>query len=153
MSRMVRSLAVSVSCLVLASLFLVTPAVAKNDGTHGNSGKVKAPVTKIDFHLDDHNMAVGEFITADVVVSTQAKPGWAPLAGVTLSVTEDGVEVTTLTTDATGHAALSVPATVEGVHVVRVIFAGDPLHKKAQRAQGIEVTPAVVVPPVEPPAV
>ena len=109
--------------------FLATSATAK-----------PAPVTKIKFHLDDHNVPPGAAVTSSVLVRTRSGHAWVPFAGATLSVWVHGTQVLTLTTDANGLAALSyVP--LAGDHVMKVVFAGDATHKRAQRAQGFSVTP------------
>ena len=153
MRNRTRTIILMAAALVLALILASAPASAKNDGEHGGgNGKKPPPVTKIRFFLDDHSVAVGESLTSDVRVMTRVKNAWDPIEGASLVVRVDGADVSTLTTDADGRAALSVPATEEGGHVMRVVFLGDDLHKRAWRAQGFEVSAAEEPPVEEPPA-
>ena len=97
-----------------------------------------APVTKIRFKLDDHNVPPGSPVTSDVLVRTRSNHEWVPFANALLSVRVDGTQVLTVTTDANGEAAISYAAAAGG-HVMKVVFAGDATHKRAQRAQGFAV--------------
>ena len=155
MRTFARTKKVILGSVALALVLTAGPASAKNDGDHGNGGK-PPPVTKIRFHLDDHQVTVGESLTSDVSVASHAK-GWEAFEGASLSVRIDGVEVGTLVTDATGQASLTVPVTEAGGGVIRVVFLGDELHKRAWRAQGFHAAaaeePPVEEPPVEEPPV
>jgi hypothetical protein len=117
---------------------LVTNAIAK-----------PAPVTKITFKLDDHNVPPGSAVTGSVLVRTRSNHQWIPFGNAPLSVRVDGTQVLTLTTDPiSGVAAISYVAPAGG-HVMKVVFAGDVNHKPAQRAQGFQVVAgATVIPPV-----
>ena len=101
-----------------------------------------APVTKIKFRLDAHEVAVGTDVTGSVHVWTRSDHAWVPLAGVELTVSVDGVDVGSVTTDGDGLASVTYAATVEGDHAMRVTFAGDDAHRKARRSQGFTVTAA-----------
>lgn len=107
-------------------------------GTAPAAGK-SAPPTKIRFKLDDHNVAVGEAVTATVRVTSGRGKHREPLSGAQLSVLVDGVEVASPTTDPDGLAEISYDAGAEGDHVMRVVYAGDDTHKRAKRSQGFEV--------------
>ncbi len=138
---------------VVAMTLIAGPVAAHHKDGHeqgGGNGHKPPPVTNIRFKLDDHSVNVGDTLTGTVMVASHAqhqKPNWVPFGGATLSLTVDGVEVGTLVTDDTGHAVVAHVATSEGDHVMRVVFAGDELHKRAQRAQGFSVGPATVPDP------
>jgi fibronectin type 3 domain-containing protein len=117
---------------------IATPAVAK-----------PAPVTKIAFKLDAHEVAAGSDVTGRVDVLTRSGNTWAALGVASLSLRVDGVEVGTLVTDVDGHADVVYAGALEGDHVMKVVFTGDTLHKRAQRAQGFSVSataPVTAVP-------
>ena len=125
----------------------------------GSAYGKSAPTTKMRFKLTDHSVAVGDTLSASLTVSThgtthgpEAHGGWMPMEGVTVSITIDKVEVGTVVTDAEGHADVVVVATEAGDHVLRAVFAGDELHKKAQRAQGFSVEEAPAPAPEPDPA-
>lgn len=128
--------AVSLFGVLVLSVALLATALA--------SGAVagSSPVTKITFKLSDHHVVVGDTVPGSVTVMTRSGHAWVPLEGATVSLTVDKVEVATLTTDAAGHADVAYVATEAGGHVMRTVFAGDDLHKRAQRAQGFEVEAA-----------
>ena len=117
---------------------LATTAIAK-----------PAPVTKIGFFLDDHNVPQGSAVTSSILVQTRGDHEWTSFAAATLSVSLDGTDVMTLTTDSTGVAALSFVA-APGDHVMKVVFAGDATHERAQRAQGFSVIAGATPPPIIP---
>ena len=98
--------------------------------------------TKMRFHLQDHQVTVGDTVTGPVHLATRDGHHWTPFGGATLSVRVDGTEVGTLTTDSNGDATVSYVADTEGGHVVKVVYAGDDTHRKRQRAQGFEVAAA-----------
>ena len=108
-----------------------------------------APVTKISFKLDDHNVPPGSPVTSDVLVRTRSNHEWVPFANALLSVRVDGTQVLTVTTDANGKAAISYVAAAGG-HVMKVVFAGDATHKRAQRAQGFAVVAGATTVPSAP---
>jgi hypothetical protein len=115
-------------------------------------------VTKITFKLDDHSVALGDMLTGPVLVQTHEGNHWVPLAGATLSLQIGKTEVATLVTDANGAATVGFAPTSAGDHVMRVVYAGDDLHKGAQRAQGFNAadtgspTPTPTESPSESPA-
>jgi hypothetical protein len=122
-----RAFVVFVGVLVAASLAL--PAAAKSK-----------PATKIKFKLDSHQVVVGDDVTGTVKVWTHTGHPWAPFPDATLSVRVDGEEVGSIVTDANGVAQVAYEATTEGDHVIRVVFLGDEVHKRARRAQGFTVS-------------
>lgn len=127
--------------LAVGLALVATPAAAK-----------PAPVTKIKFKLDAHELAAGTDVTGWVDVFTRTDHVWAPFPAATLSLRVDGVEVGTLTTDVDGHADVGYTGALEGDHVMKVFFLGDDLHKRAQRAQGFSVTGSVTPVAVAPEA-
>lgn len=102
------------------------------------------PVTKIKFKLDAHEVPAGTDVTGSVRVWTRSNHAWTPFAGAALTVSVDGVEVGSITTDGDGLATVVYTTTVEGDHTMKVAFAEDDTHKKAKRAQGFTVTAAPV---------
>jgi predicted phage tail protein len=108
-----------------------------------------APVTKIRFKLADHNVPPGSPVTSDVLVRTRSNHEWVPFASALLSVRVDGSQVLTITTDASGVAAISYVAAAGG-HVMKVVFVGDATHKRAQRAQGFAVVAGATTVPSAP---
>lgn len=114
---------------VLVATTLAAPAAAK-----------AKPATKIKFKLDSHEVVVGTDVTGTVKMWTHTGHPWAPFPGATLSVRVDGDEVGSIVTDANGEADVVYAATTEGDHVMKVVFAGDDTHKRAQRAQGFTVS-------------
>lgn len=127
--------------LVVGLALVASPAAAK-----------PAPVTKIKFKLDAHELAAGTDVTGSVNVFTRLGNVWSPFEGATLSLRVDKVEVATLTTDVDGHADVVYSGALEGDHVMKVVFLGDELHKRAQRAQGFSVTGSVTPVATEPEA-
>jgi hypothetical protein len=106
------------------------------------SATAGSAVTKMKFDLD-HDVAAGDPLGGSVSLWTRDGSTWSPLAGASVSMVVDGTEVGTLTTDASGWALISWPATVaEGSHVMKIVFDGDAASSKAQRAQGFQVTEA-----------
>lgn len=97
------------------------------------------PVTKMKFKLDVHEVVAGDPVTGGVSAWSRGQ-GWEPLASVELMLKVDGEEVGTVTTDAEGYADITYAAE-EGDHVMKVVFPGDELHKRARRAQGFTVMP------------
>lgn len=124
------SLIVAVGLAILVASAI--PATAKS-----------APVTKMRFKLDRHHFVAGEAVEASVMVMNRSEHHWVGFLGASVSVRVDGTEVATAVTDETGVATFSWVA-VEGDHVMKVFYAGDESHKKAQRAQGLTVGPAPV---------
>ena len=122
--------------VVLSVGFVSTSAVAK-----------PAPVTKITFKLNDHNIPPGAAVTGSILVRTRANHEWVPFAGTLLSVRVDGTEILTVVTGTDGRATVSYVAG-EGEHVMAVVFVGDPSHKRARRAQGFAVVTGATALPV-----
>jgi hypothetical protein len=121
-------------CVALGLTLFALPAAGK-----------QPPVTKLKFKLDVHEVAAGTPVTGGVYAWTHAGKVWETFPTAALTVKVDGVEVGILTTDAQGYAAISYLA-AEGEHVMKIVFAGDDLHKRAQRAQGFTVTPGEPAP-------
>lgn len=115
----------------------------------GTAGAKPAPVTKIKFKIDDHNVPPGSAVTGSVLVRTRDRREWVPFAGAPLTVKVDGTQVLSLTTDANGMAEISYVA-ASGEHVMRVVFAGDATHKRARRAQGFAVVEGATAVPAAP---
>ena len=140
--RVTRSLALAtVAAVAIAAL--ASPAAAKpGKGKAKGHGKPRRAVTKIVFKLSDHELAVGETVSGPVRVLSKGRRAkrFKPLAGAVVTVSVDHVQVGTVTTDDEGRALVEVAADEAGEHVVKVRYAGDATHKKAQRAQGFEVT-------------
>ena len=131
---MVRRALSAAVCAALGFTLLAAPAVAKS-----------APVTKMKFKLDAHEIPAGTPVTGGVHAWTHAGHAWDPFPDAVLIVKIDGIEVGTVPTDVDGYVDVWYPAE-EGEHVMKIVFAGDELHKRAQRAQGFTVTPGEPVP-------
>lgn len=106
---------------VVATLALyIAPAAATSE-----------PVTKMSLLLDAPSVPAGSDVSGNVLV--MSGPGnhavAYPDASVTISV--DGVVTGSVTTNASGLALVSAPATAVGEHQLRVSVAGDAQHKKA----------------------
>nr|MDP9342545.1 Ig-like domain-containing protein [Actinomycetota bacterium] len=100
--------------------------------------KVRPATSKMKFKLDSHTVVVGDQVTGTVHLWTRSNHHWVPLADSDLSVRLDGTEVATATTDSDGKASISLTSDTAGDHVIKVVYAGDDTHRKAQRAQGFE---------------
>jgi hypothetical protein len=123
-------------CIVWLTAFMLVAVLAT-----GASAK-SAPVTKMMFKLGQHSFVVGDTVSASVSVMSRLDHHWVGIPGATIVVTVDGTEVGTFAADDTGVAVLSWVADTEGEHVMKVLYAGDELHKRTQRAQGFSVTVA-----------
>ncbi|HET9249275.1 MAG TPA: fibronectin type III domain-containing protein [Actinomycetota bacterium] len=99
------------------------------------------PVTKIRLSLDAAQVQAWTNLTGTAVVTTGSGPASAPFADAVLTVSLDGVILGIVSTDDDGVAVLDYPMTTEGLHTLRVAFAGDAFHKKAQRDADVTVTP------------
>ena len=131
---MVRRALSAAVCAALGLTLLAVPAVAKS-----------ARVTKMKFKLDAHEILAGTPVTGGVHAWTHEGHPWDPFPDAVLIVKIDGVEFGTVTTGVDGYVDVSYLAE-EGEHVMKIVFAGDELHKRAQRAQGFTVTPEEPVP-------
>ena len=105
----------------------------------GMAGAKSAPPTKIRFKLDDHHVAEGETVTGTIAALTGRGKHREALAGATMTLLVDKVEVASFTTDDQGRAVVEYVAIEAGEHNMKVMFAGDKDHKRAKRAQGFEV--------------
>jgi hypothetical protein len=130
----IRRIATALVAGVLFAAVFAVPAAAK-----------PTPVTKITFKLDSHQVAAGDQVTSTALVQTRSGNRWAALPGAVLSVRVDGLEVGTTTADVDGLAVVAYTAVEAGDHVMKVVFAGDETHKRAQRAQGFEVSGSIPV--------
>ena len=130
---------VAVLALVVGA-FAVPASAAKGDhgGGHGKD-KLRQGATRMRFKLDDHQLALGEAATGVVTLQTRVGKDWTPFAGASLGVTMDDTDCGSVTTDAEGKATATCTATADGEYVMKVRYAGDETHKKAQRAQGFSV--------------
>ena len=109
----------------------------------GASATGPKPVTKITFKLAAHQAKLGTAVTSSVLVQTRSGNAWVALPAATLTVkVNDGSAPVTIVTDAAGKAPVSYTTTKVGGWVMKVSYAGDPTHKRAQRAQGFNVMPA-----------
>lgn len=134
----IRTVVAVVLGISLSMGFLATSAIAK-----------PAPVTKMRFKLDDHNVPPGSAVTGSVLVRTRSNHEWVPFASAPLLVRVGGTQILTLTTDANGVATVSYVAAA-GDHVMKVVFPGDATHKRAQRAQGFAVVAGATAVPAAP---
>jgi len=126
---MARKASTMVAFATLGFALLTTPAHAAS-----------TPVTKMKLELDAHVVTAGASVTqGGVWVWTRSGDAWVPLDGVELTVRVDASDVRTAVTGADGYADVIVPA-VQGEHVMKVVFPGDPAHAGAQRARGFRVT-------------
>lgn len=121
-------IAIAVSLLVL---MLASPASAK-----------QSPVTKMTFKLDSHQFVVGDTIAGTVHVATRDGNHWVALPGVAVNVMVDGAWIATVITDPSGVAQVTMSAGAVGDHVMKMIFMGDEVHKRARRAQGFTIAAA-----------
>ena len=139
MTRTKMMSAVAVLALVVGAL-AVPASAAKGDrgGGHGKD-KLRQGATRMKFKLDDHQLALGEAASGAVTLQTRVGKAWEPFAGASLGVTMNDTDCGSVTTDAYGNATASCIATADGEYVMKVRYAGDDTHKKAQRAQGFSV--------------
>jgi hypothetical protein len=125
---MVRRFVLAAVVTVLGMAFLMAPATA---GT---------TVTKMRFELGGQDVAALSSETGSVSLWAKGGSSWVPLGGATLSVLVDGRPVGTVVTDAAGFAVVSVPPDLApGGHVMKIVYAGDGVHSRTQRAQGFSV--------------
>ena len=115
-----RTLYTAVGVIATLALF-VAPAAATSE-----------PVTKITLTLTGTSVPVGSNVSGSVLVMSGSGKKAAPLSGASLGVSVDGVPVATTTTNGSGLALVDVPAVTPGSHQMRVEYAGDASHKKAQ---------------------
>lgn len=133
MTRRLAAAAVGTAVLSMALGLALMVAPAAADAT----------VTKMRFELGSHEVAQGVSLGGSVSLWARDGNSWMPVTGAELYVMVDGTDVGTLVTDGDGFALVSWPATVdEGGHVMKVMYAGDGVNSKSQRAQGFSVTAA-----------
>lgn len=136
--------------MVRRVLFTAVGVVATLALFMGPAAATSEPVTKITFTLEPSSVPAGSDVTGLVTVTTGSGKAEKPFGGATLSVWVDGVQVGSAVTNPAGVASVSQTATVPGMHSMRVMFAGDALHKKAHRDETFVVTAgsATLPPPV-----
>lgn len=155
-----RSFVAGAAVALLAASF-VSPAFARGPGSdHGNGrsaeprpehsygngqgnghgrDKVRPAPTKMDFKLDQHHFESGSTVSAVATLYTRSGKAWVPLDGALLQILVDGVEVGVGTTMGGGKLFVDWGGATDGDHVMKIVYAGDATHKKAQRAQGFQV--------------
>lgn len=127
-------LALIFGSVALLALTLAGPAQAK-----------QPPVTKLTFKLHGHHeMTVGETVSLSVLVQGRSDHRWIGVPGAGVVIRVDGVDVATAVADDSGLATFDYTPATEGDHVMKAVYSGDDLHKRAQRAQGFTVAPAAV---------
>lgn len=131
----------AVAVLALVAGAFAVPASAAKGGNGGGQGKdkLRQGATRMRFKLADHQLALGEAASGVVTLQTRIGKSWTPFAGASLGVTMNDTDCGSVTTDAEGKATAACNATADGEYVMRVRYAGDETHKKAQRAQGFSV--------------
>jgi len=130
-SRMVRRFSLVVACIGLVLALLAVPAFAKTAAT-----------TKMAFKLHgQHSLTMGESLDCTVTLQSRDAHQWVGIPGASVNVTVDGTWVATAFADGAGVATFTWTANSVGDHVMKLIYAGDDTHKKAQRAQGFNVAP------------
>ncbi len=135
------------------ALALVAPAaMASNSHANGHgkpaagthSQPAHAGSTKITFKLRPNQIPQGGTLTSTLTFASHTGHVWTPLPDAAFVVTVDGVEVGSGITDVNGQAVLTYVGADIGGYVMKVLYAGDAMHKRAQRAQGFTVDPPVV---------
>jgi len=126
--------------MVRRALFTAVGVVATLALFMGPAAATSEPVTKITFTLDASSVHAGADVTGLVEVTTGSGKAEKPFGNATLSVWVDGVQVGSAVTNGAGVAAVDYPATMPGMHSMRVLFPGDAQHKKAQRDETFVVT-------------
>ncbi|MEA2452396.1 MAG: hypothetical protein QOG04_1106 [Actinomycetota bacterium] len=132
----------SLAVVALIGGALAAPALARGDhekGGNGHEKKAHPAQTRMRFKLEDHSIVLGEAAMGDVSLQTRTGKEWAPLAGATLAIVMDGGDCASLITDADGKAMVVCTPMADGEYQVKVSYAGDDTHRKAQRAQGFTV--------------
>src|SRR5262245_59680423 len=134
-----RTLYTAVGVIATLALF-VAPAAATSE-----------PVTKMTLMLGASSVPAGSNVSGSVLVMSGPGKKAEPFAGAALTVSIDGVDVGSTSTHGSGVALVSVPATTVGLHVMRVAFPGDALHKKAHDEATSAVTAAAPTATTTPP--
>lgn len=131
--------AVAVLALVVGAF--AVPSVAAKGGREGGNGKerLRQGVTRMRFKLDEHQLTLSQAATGQVTLQMRMGKSWEPFAGASLGVTMNDSDCGSVTTDADGRATATCTPTADGEYVMKVRYAGDETHKKAQRAQGFTV--------------
>ena len=134
-----KAVAIVIALFVFAALAVaaLSPASAKRGGRHGERPN-RAAHTKMRFKLDDHHWDSGATVTGTVALRSGKGRG-EPLIDAMVRVLVDGTEVGIAVTDGEGKATVSWGPATDGGHVMRVVFDGDDIHKRAKRAQGFHV--------------
>lgn len=131
----------AVAALALVVGAFAVPAVAAKSGRDGGHGKdkLRQGATRMRFKLDEHQLTLGEAASGQVTLQMRMGKSWEPFAGASLGVTMNDSDCGSVTTDADGKATAICTATADGEYVMKIRYAGDETHKKAQRAQGFTV--------------
>lgn len=131
----------AVAALALVAGAFALPASAAEGGNGGGKGKdkLRQVSTRMKFKLEDHQLALGEAAIGEVTLQTRVGKSWTPLEGASLGVTMGDTSCGSVITDAEGKATATCTADANGEYVMKVRYAGDDTHKKAQRAQGFSV--------------
>jgi hypothetical protein len=125
---MARRLVFTAVAAVVGMAFLMAPATAGST------------VTKMRFDLGGHDVEALAQSTGSVSLWSRIGSSWVPIGGATLAVVVDGRPVGTVVTDSTGFASVSVPPDLApGGHVMKIIYSGDGVYARTQRAQGFSV--------------
>ena len=140
-SRFMRPLLGAVIVLTLSvPAFAADGHAGSHAAGHGNGGRSAGHgPTKINFKLRPNQVPEWGDLMATLTFSTHEKNTWAPFPNAEFVVRVDGVDVGTGITDVNGQASIDYVASSLGDHVMKVVFQGDGVHKKAQRAQGFSV--------------
>ena len=130
----------------VVALAIAVPALAANSHANGHAagqgnstGAAGHGPTKIDFKLRPNQIPQSGDLTTTLTFTTHDKNHWVPLPGAEFIVRVDGADVGTGITDVNGQALLDYVGDTLGGHVMKVVFPGDGVHEKAQRAQGFLV--------------
>jgi hypothetical protein len=114
-----RTLYTAVGVVATLALF-VAPAAATSE-----------PVTKMTLLLDAQSVPAGSSVSGNVLVVSGPGDHAVPYPNASVTISVDGIVTGSVTTNASGLALVSAPATAEGLHHLRVSVGGDADHKKA----------------------
>ena len=129
-----RSAIALVTSIITAFLIAGTASAGSSGGGGGSADR-----SKIKLQLDDRKVPLGDAVTGALLLRTKGHGSPAPIAGATVSVEVDGVEVGTVTTDDQGRAEVSYTASEAGRFKMRVAYAGDESRSGADKAKKFRV--------------
>lgn len=133
---MVRRLVLAAVAAVVGMAFVMAPATAGS------------AVTKMRFELAGEETSARAPMGGAVSLWAKSGSSWVPVGGATLSVVIDGSDMGTVVTDAGGFAIVSAPSDLApGGHVMKVIYAGDGVYSRTQRAHGFSIRSSTEEPP------